>query len=461
MSTPTVKQDAVSAVSARFNYLEEYDRTPDSGKYPLVLKWMKSEPLPFFEQLRKERPILVTPECALVSHFTDVRDLLQMPKIFTVDLYKPKMGVTETDPGYLMAHDDDALHYREKSLMQGMLNRNDLPAIRALIAESSAHVLDKAEGTIEIVNDYCRWIPAILVQEYFGLDDVDKKDLIEWSFWNQYDVFHNQPFDLNPPEKHQHIIDQHDKVTVKLQDYMTRTVVRKLAMVKLEDTKNLLLIGWRILKALLLKLIGKQIPVPKDDIITRMLRSRFAEQVEFDLVRIGVNAGGLLIGAIETTSQAVAQVIEFMIERPELHSKAQSLARDKNTKAFDDLVWEALRFVPISPYMFRQVSEDYELAKGTPHATVIKKGTNVLALTQSAMFDPYAYDNPDEFAPGRTLYHNFTFGFASHDCLGKYIGMEMIPEMVRQVMLLNGLKSEGAIDYRDGPFPEQYELRWG
>jgi hypothetical protein len=37
-----------------------------------------------------------------------------MHSIFTVNLYKPKMGVTATDEGYLMAHDDDALHYREK-----------------------------------------------------------------------------------------------------------------------------------------------------------------------------------------------------------------------------------------------------------------------------------------------------------------------------------------------------------
>ncbi|WP_051785960.1 cytochrome P450 [Endozoicomonas numazuensis] len=460
MTTPIAESSIANLFSSNKDYLAEYDSLPDAEKYPQVLKWMKSEPLPFFAQLRTERPILVTPECTLVSHFTDVRDMLQMPKIFTVDLYKPKMGVTEKDPGYLMAHDDDALHYREKSLMQGMLNRNDLPAIRKLIAESGADILKNANNHIEIVNQYCRMVPAILVQDYFGLDEVEKESLIEWSFWNQFDVFHNQPFDLNSPEKSQHIVDKHSEVTVKLQSYMTKTMVRKLAIVKLDETKNLLLIGWRIIKGVINKLLGKKTPVAKDDIISRMLRSSFAEQVDFDLVRIGVNAGGLLIGAIETTSQAVSQVIEFILERPELLNKAKTLAADSDTKAFDDLVWEALRFVPISPYMFRQMSEDYELAKGTPHATTIKKGTNVLALTQSAMFDPYAYDQPDTFSPGRNFYHNFTFGFASHDCLGKYIGMEMIPEMVRQVMLMPGISSDGSIDYKDGPFPEQYELQW-
>lgn len=442
------------------DYLAEYDATPEADKYPLVLKWMKTEPLPFFKQLREQRPILVTPECALVANFTDVRDMLQMPKIFTVDLYKPKMGVTEDDPGYLMAHDDDALHYREKSLMQGMLNRDDLPRIRKLIAESSAEILKEAGGSIEVVNSYCRMVPAILVQEYFGLDDVDKKDLIDWSFWNQYDVFHNQPFDLNSPEKHQSIIDEHSRVTKLLGEYMIKTMLRKLAMVKIEQTTNKFLMGWYLLKNLAYRLVGKKVPVAKDDIITRMLRSSFAEQVDFDLTRIGVNAGGLLIGAIETTSQAVAQVIEFFLDRPELFARVKAAAALEDTKEFDNLVWEALRYVPISPYMFRQLSEDYVLGKGTPHATKINAGTNVLALTQSAMFDTYAYDNPEQFNPDRNFYHNFTFGFASHDCLGKYVGMEMIPEMVRQVMLLPNISSEGSIDYKDGPFPEAFNIQW-
>ena len=68
------------------DYLAEYDKAAEADKYPLVKKWMKSEPLPFFKQLREQRPVLVTPECTLVALFTDVRDVLQMPKIFTVDL---------------------------------------------------------------------------------------------------------------------------------------------------------------------------------------------------------------------------------------------------------------------------------------------------------------------------------------------------------------------------------------
>jgi hypothetical protein len=128
------------------DYLAEYDAAAEGDKYPLVQGWMRTEPLAFFKQLRDRRPVLVTPVCTLVAKFTDVRDMLQMPKIFTVDLYKPKMAVTGPDDGYLMAHDDDALHYREKSLMQGLLNRNDLPRVREMVATSAKEILGPGGG---------------------------------------------------------------------------------------------------------------------------------------------------------------------------------------------------------------------------------------------------------------------------------------------------------------------------
>lgn len=439
------------------NYLLEYDNATDVDKYPLVKKWMKTEPLPFFKQLREERPILVTPECTLLALFTDISDSLQMPKVFTVNLYKPKMGVTDTDVGYLMAHDDDSLHYREKSIMKGMLNRDDIPRVRQGIQDSAKKILANANGRLDMVNNYCRMVPALMVQEYFGLDGIDPKKLLKWSFWNQYNTFHNQPFDLNSKELFDHIISEHGKCSVELVDYISVLIVRKILTVKIKDR----LFGTiRTYTNILRKICGKKTKSFKDDIVKRMLRSAFAEQVDFPLERIGVNAGGLLIGAIETTSQAVTQVLQFLIEQPELLAKAKAASLKEDTSEIDGMVWEALRFVPISPYMFRQTSEDYTIAKGTNRETKILKGTNVLTLTQSAMFDTYAYENPDEFNSERNWYHNFNYGFGSHDCLGKYVGMAMIPEMVRQVLLLEDLNATSEINYKDGPFPEEYNLTW-
>ncbi len=446
------------------DYLEEYDAAPEAEKYPLVQGWIKTEPLAFFKQLRAERPVLQTPECTLVANFTDVRDMLTMPNIFTVDLYKPKMGVTGPDEGYLMAHDDDALHYREKSLMQGLLNRDDLPRVRKMIAKTAERILGESRGKIELVNEYCRMVPVHLVQDYFGLDGIDRKDLIRWSYWNQYDAFNNQPFDMRSDHEFKQITELHDNVSEELVAYIAVLMVRKLIRLKIMTAVDMVLDP---IRKLIYRILGKAPPERHDTMVTRMLRSKFAKQVDFPLTRVGVNAGGLLIGAIETTSQAVAQVVEFLIDRPALLKNAKDKARQGDTAKFDAMVWETLRFVPIRPDIFRQAASDYTIAKGTSHETEIKAGTIVRLLTHSAMFDPYAYENPDVFDPDRNIDHNFVFGFGSHQCLGKYVGMVMIPEMVRQVVLLDGLQGDGEICYRndlfpcrDGPFPESYPVTW-
>lgn len=418
------------------SYLEQYDAAAEADKSSLARRWMDTEPLPFFKELREKRPILVTPKFTLITRFDDCREVLNMPKVFTVEPYVSKMG------DYLMMHDDDALHTREKSLMQCMLNRDDLPAVRDMVARVSKDILDTANGNIEVVNNYCRMVPATLVREYFGLTGAKRSDLIEWSYWNQYDTFHNQPFDLLPPDKSQSIIDRHNETGKKLGQFIVELIARRTLQVKAEQ----------ITLSTLVRL--------DDDIVTRMLRTDYPKQLNFDIKRLGINAGGLLIGAIETTSQAVAQVIQYLMQRPEWLEKAKTAAQQDDPKEFDGIVWEALRFVPITPYLFRTTVSDYTAAKGTDHETVLRAGTYVLPVTLSAMFDERAFESPDEFIPQRNWYNYCHFGFGSHECLGRYVGGVMIPEMVRQVLLRQDITAKADIDYKSGPFPEEYDLSW-
>jgi len=439
------------------DYLEVLDSTPDEEKLKLVRAWMESSPLDFFSQLRARRPILVLSECTLVSRFVDISDALSMPNIFSARLYKPKMEVTDTNVGYLMAHDDNSLHFREKSLMQGFLNRDDLPRIRKIVKEAALEILHDNRFEIEIVNNYCRVVPAIMVQKYMGLDRINIRKLLNWSYWAQYNTFHNQPFDLNSDEDFYRIDGEHKKCFRELTAYIKKLLLIKLIKVKVADRA---LFPFYFISNLIKGALGKEIRRFDDDIVSRMLRSQFSKSVDFPLERIGANAAGLLIGSVETTSQAVAQILEFLVNKPDLLAKAKISAQAENPSEIDNIVWEALRFVPISPYLFRQTSENVVIAKGTDWETEIRAGTNVLLLTQSAMFDDYAYSNADIFSPERSWYHHFNYGFGIHDCLGKYIGMVMIPEMVRQVLLLNNLSELYPLDRKGTPFPEQYVLKW-
>ena len=67
------------------------------------------------------------------------------------------------------------------------------------------------------------------------------------------------------------------------------------------------------------------------------------------------------------------------------------------TQRFGDMhagdFFDAFVVVPVSPYLFRQTSTAYTVAKDAAHETVIPARTKVLLIFQSAMFDPYAYEN--------------------------------------------------------------------
>lgn len=81
------------------NYLEQFDAAAAADRYPLVRRWIDTEPLPFFKELREKRPILVTPVCTLLTRFDDVTEVLNMPLIFTAALYLPKMGKRHISDG--------------------------------------------------------------------------------------------------------------------------------------------------------------------------------------------------------------------------------------------------------------------------------------------------------------------------------------------------------------------------
>jgi cytochrome P450 len=435
------------------DYLARYDAAPEDQKYPLVRGWIDNEPLPFFKELREKRPILVTPAATLVARLDDCLEVLNQPKQFTVALYKPKMA------DYLMAHDDDAMHTREKSIMYGFLNRDDLPRVRKMVGKICTDLLKQADGRMELIHGYCRTAPAGVVRDYFGLSGQKLDSLIDWSYWNQVDTFHNQPFDLLTAQQRDYIKQQHDRGSDELGAYIKKLLVRRLIAVKFDAWLGALFKPFNWLCAGLCKLTGGTPKPQADDVVTRMLRTTFPDTVDFGLLRVGINAGGLLIGAIETTCQAVAQALQYLFDHPEHLERARAAAKNADTSEFDAVIWECTRFVPISPYLFRETAGEYTLAKGTDRATVVKKGDYVMPLTLSAMFDEAAHANPDAFEPGRALYPNFLFGYGEHECLGKYVGMAMIPEMLRQLLLLPELKPEGRIAY-EYSLPKIWKLNW-
>ena len=343
------------------NYLEQFDAAAPADRFPMVRRWIDNEPLPFFKELRENRPILVTPLCTLVAFFDDCIEVLNMPKIFTAALYLPKWRAEFISWRMTMTRCTRAK------------NPSCRPCSTVTIFPRSAPWWRKSPKTC-LIPPRDRWTPSVVtaawsrprwLQDYFGLTGVDRKDLIDWSYRNQANTFYNQPFDLIPDEKRKAIQAAQDEASKKLTTYLTEMILTRWLAVKAEQAGHVLLAPWYLLRLLVRKLLGKGDGKLEDNIVTRMVRTAYPGAVEFDIKRLAINAGGLLIGAIETTSQAVSQVIQYLLDNPQWLAKAQSAAQSDNPAAFDGIVWEALRFVPISSFIFRQTASEYTIAKGT------------------------------------------------------------------------------------------------
>jgi len=160
---------------------------------------------------------------------------------------------------------------------------------------------------------------------------------------------------------------------------------------------------------------------------------------------------------VETTSQAAVQALLVLFSKPNALASAAAAARADDDDALSALAFEALRFRPINPMVVRVAKEDFTLAAGEPHRTLIRKGTAVFTLTWSAMFDPRVLDAPEEFRSDRPDYHYLHFATGQHACYGRYISRIQIPQILKPLLKLKGLRLLGAPEF-DGTFPETFRI---
>ena len=346
--------------------------------------------------------------------------------MFSVALYKPKQS------DYWMDEDDTANHWRDKSIMRSILDVEDIPGIRAYVADKAAKLLAAAGGSIDAVSGLTRAVPIALVQDWFGFRHSDPAKLCKWSYWNQIDTFWNQPFDAIAWPDPSMIVAEREAANVEMVVYLVK------------------LVGLDVVR---------EIALGAKDPVTRLLALSLSKAVKFDIKRVLLNVGGLLIGAVETTSHCVVNALDGLMARPDQLAKARAAALSDDPAAVDGFVFEELRFRPAFPYFFRTCEQDTVLGRGESYEAAIPKGATVLAVTHSGMFDPKALSHPDDFDATRGLDNQFHFGLGLHECLGRHIGRVMIPEIVRQSLRLEGLTA-GPVDRKGGPVPESWQWRW-
>jgi cytochrome P450 len=358
---------------------------------------------------------------ALVTRFDDVKDVLRRDQDFEA-VYGPRMIQITAGQNFFLGMQDTPDYTRDVSNMRLAVRRDDLSSIvRPFAAERAAELVRASPGRIDVPQDLTLRVPAQLLGMYFGTAGPSEREMIAWTtimFWYLF-------IDLSAdPALDAHALE----AAAKCRAYLDTVIQDR-----------------------------KAHPTDKDDVLNRCLAMQRASLPGMDDLGIRNNLIGLIIGAVPTTSKAAIQALDQLLDRPHALAGAQHAARTDDDALLARHVFEALRFNPVNPLIYRRATRDTVVAPNTLRSIKIPRSSMVLAANLSAMFDRLRIDDPNSFRTDRPWNNYILWGDGLHTCFGAHINQVLIPAILKPLLREEGLRRVagpvGQIDTEGTPFP--------
>ncbi|MGH6838410.1 MAG: cytochrome P450 [Methylocella sp.] len=365
---------------------------------------------------------------AFVTRHDDVVEVLDRNADFEV-VYEPRMRAITGGENFFLGMQDTALYTRDVSNMRLAMRRDDVATIVEPLARRHAEklVAEKA-GRLDVPQDLSLPVPTAIVTDYFGVTGAPDSKFMEWATVMFAYLF---------------------------TDIRASPVLDSEALDAAADCRS-------VIDAAIAK--RKASGETKNDVLGRCLVMQRAGLPGMDDLGIRNNLIGLVIGAIPTLSKAAVQALDQLLDRPEALAAADQAARDGNDALFDAHVFEAFRFNPINPLIFRRAARDTMVAAGHFRACKIPKDTLVLASNLSAMFDPLKLEAPESFRTNRPWGEYMLWGYGLHGCFGAHINRAVLPAILKPLVTRPGLRraagEAGQIATGKSGFPEHFVVEW-
>ena len=365
---------------------------------------------------------------ALVTRREDVTDVLTRDADFGV-VYAPRMGMITDGANFFLGMQDTPTYTRDTSNMRLAMRRDDVPAIVApIVATTAAALVDALPGRIDVPQMLTQPVAARLLAQYFGTPGPSEAEIADWTttlFWYLFIDLKADP------------------------ELDTKAVAMAAAFRAWLD-------GWIAAR----KADGE----PRDDVLGRCLAMQAGGLVGMTDIDIRNNLIGLLIGELPTTSATANLALDELISRPEALAGAQAAARAGDDVLLAAYVFEALRFRPLNPIIYRRALREAKIADGTLRARRIPEGTMVMASNLSAMFDPLAVPAADSFRTDRPWETYMLWGHGMHTCFGAHLNRATLPALLKPLLAKPGLRraagAAGRIDAQGTPFPVHFHLEF-
>ncbi len=385
---------------------------------------------PVFSMLRRSFPILKLGKRVIVTRHSDVIEVLTRDTDFTIAEINAA-GINQSAGPFILGMDRSPQYDMELAVLRQAVRPDDLDWIRKLVQENATTLAAAAhsQGKIDVVNGLARVAAIRMVDSYFGIPAPDEPTMMRWMRDIFRNLFANPTFDA-------HVQRDAMRSSRELQHHMDRVIASRKSQLAEPDQP--------------------------DDVLGRLLLLQKPENSWLDDRGVQRNLGGLIVGAVDTTSKFVTLAIDELLRRPVALAGARTAAMAHDMQLVQNYAYEAVRFNPHHPVQARFCKKETEVAAGTSRARTIPAGSLVFPATLSAMFDPEVYVEPGSFRADREADY-LHFGYGMHRCFGRAINAVQIPELVATLVRLKNLRRASGPTGRiawDGPFPERLILEF-
>ena len=376
----------------------------------------------FKPNLRLKRRLITAYEnsgTAIITRHSDVTEVLEREADFAV-VYEPRMRAITGGENFFLGMQDSAAYQHDVSLMRLIIRREDVATrLIPLVTREAASIVAQAGDCMDVAADLTQRIPVRILAKYFGLPGPSEAVMIRWTtqmFWYLFsDLGADAAVGAAALE---------DATACRL--YLDGAIAERRAN-----------------------------PTEDDDILNRCLAMPGVDELT-----IRNNLTGLMIGLVPTLNKAAILALSQLMARPEALAAAQAAARADDDALLAAHLFEALRFDPVNPIIYRRATRDCVIARGHFRALQIPAGTMVLAANLSAMFDPFALEAPREFRTDRPWGDYMLWGYGMHTCFGAHINRAVIPQMLKPLLTCANLRAEAAPDCLGTPFPAHFRVCW-
>lgn len=365
---------------------------------------------------------------ALVTRREDVADVLTRDSDFGV-VYAPRMAMITGGANFFLGMQDTPTYTRDTSNMRLVVRRDDVPRIVVpFVSANAASLVEASAGRIDVPQDLTIPVAAGLLDHYFGTPGPSEEAITDWTtslFWYLFiDLKADPALDARAEE-----------LAGRFCDWLDDHIAAR-------------------------KASGEA----RDDVLGRCLAMPACGAPGMGDVDIRNNLIGLLIGELPTTSAAANLALDELLDRPAALAGAQAAARDGDDVSLAAHVFEALRFRPLNPVIYRRALHDTQIAAGTLRARRIPKGRMVMASNLSAMFDPLAVPDPARFRTDRPWETYMLWGYGLHTCFGAHLNRATLPALLKPLLARPNLRRAagvaGRIDTQGTPFPVHLHLEF-